>query len=91
MRFVLTLDTHTKELIEKQAEAYTDGNTSAYIRGAVVLHALMENKPIRGVDIPGWITMLYDFDMLKELSAFIAKHAKPETKRTQPRRAKKKT
>lgn len=81
-RFVLTIDKHTKELIDKQAKLYTEGNTSAYIRGTVVLHALMENAPIRGVDIPGWITMLYDFELLKQLSEFLTKqHAhRPETK-----------
>ena len=87
-RFVLTIDKHTKELIERQAKQYTEGNTSAYIRGTVVLHALMENAPIRGVDIPGWITMLYDFDMLKELSDFLTKqHAnRPEMKKaSEPR------
>lgn len=87
-RFVLTIDKHTKELIDRQAKQYTEGNTSAYIRGTVVLHALMENTPIRGVDIPGWITMLYDFEMLKELSDFLTKqHAnRPETKKaSQPK------
>lgn len=85
-RFILTLDRHTRELIERQAQDYTEGNSSAYIRGAVVLHALLENKSVRGVDIPGWVTMLYDFDLLNELSALLAKRHPEAQPKSRPKR-----
>jgi hypothetical protein len=63
IRLVLTVDEAIKKLIEDSATEFCEGNSSAYVRGLVVLHQLLLGKPTGKADYPGW--MLEQFPLQK--------------------------
>ena len=67
IRIVLTVDDAAKKMIEDSANEYCGGNTSAYVRGLVVLHFLLQNKDV-GTDIPGWMLRIYPLRLITRLS-----------------------
>ncbi len=71
IRIVLTVDNAAKKMIEDSANEYCGGNTSAYVRGLVVLHHLLQNKDV-GTDIPGWMLRMYPLRLIARLSEDIA-------------------
>jgi hypothetical protein len=75
IRIVLTVDDAVKKLIEDSANEYCGGNTSAYVRGLVVLHHLLQNKDV-GADIPGWMLRMYPLRLINRLSEYIAEFHK---------------
>jgi translation initiation factor IF-2-like protein len=75
IRIVLTVDDAVKKMIEDSANEYCGGNTSAYVRGLVVLHHLLQNKDVRA-DIPGWMLRMYPLRLINRLSENIAEFHK---------------
>jgi hypothetical protein len=75
IRIVLTVDDAAKKMIEDSANEYCGGNTSAYVRGLVVLHHLLQNKDV-GADIPGWMLRMYPLRLINRLSENIAEFHK---------------
>jgi hypothetical protein len=55
IRLTLTVDAGVKKLIEESAHKYANDNVSAYVRGLVVFHALLDGRSTGHADIPGWL------------------------------------
>jgi hypothetical protein len=68
IRLVLTVDKAVKEIIEKTAEEFTQGNISAYIRGLALFHQLLLGRSTGHADIPGWLFGHYPMAVIAEMS-----------------------
>jgi hypothetical protein len=80
IRLVLMVDEPLKNIIEEGAAAFTEGNSSAYIRGLIVFHQILRNKGTGEADIPGWVFGNYPVPLIQQLRKEIEQYKRDQNK-----------